>query len=271
MPNLVIGILARIFSNSFLNVFQKLLTNNGESPSVINFYTYLGLAILGFCISPNPVFGVNLVPFILVMGVLGALGNYFIIKALSCGELSTLAPINSYKPVVALIIGILMLGEYPGVSELIGVVLIILGTYILVYQKFMPNKAYLYRALALVFSGTEAVFIKKIIIMTDVKSAFLYWAVAGALFSVLFLFKKSVKFNKFDMKYLFALILMVGIMQYSTNYVFARMNVAYALALFQLSTIVSVCLGVNIFKEKGLIRKLVASTIMILGAVIIIL
>jgi drug/metabolite transporter (DMT)-like permease len=60
-------------------------------------------------------------------------------------------------------------------------------------------------------------------------------------------------------------------MQYSTNFVFANMNVAYALSLFQLSTIVSVFLGVNIFKEKELAKKLIAAIIMILGALCIIL
>ena len=271
MLNLVFGILARIFSNSFLNVFQKLLTNNDEKPSVINFYTYLGLTLLGVLICKNPVFSPNILPSILFMGMLGALGNYFIIKALSCGELSVLTPINSYKPVVALIIGIFMLGEYPGIKELFALLLIILGTYILIGQKFIPNIAYLYRALALIFSGTEAIFIKKIIIMTDISSAFLYWAIAGALFSFFFVFKHSFKFKKTNLKYLLSLIIMVGIMQYSTNYVFSRMNVSYALSIFQLSTIVSVCAGVNVFSEKGLIRKLIASAIMVIGAIIIIL
>lgn len=60
-------------------------------------------------------------------------------------------------------------------------------------------------------------------------------------------------------------------MQYSTNFVFARMNVSYALALFQLSTLLSVFLGVNIFNEKGLKKKIAGSIIMITGAVILIL
>ena len=60
-------------------------------------------------------------------------------------------------------------------------------------------------------------------------------------------------------------------MQYTTNYVFARMNVAYALALFQLSTLVSLFLGVNFFDEKGFVKKLIASLIMLCGATIIIL
>ena len=60
-------------------------------------------------------------------------------------------------------------------------------------------------------------------------------------------------------------------MQYSTNIVFAQINVAYALALFQLSTILSVFLGTKLFNEKHLIKKLLCSTLMILGAIIIIL
>ena len=67
------------------------------------------------------------------------------------------------------------------------------------------------------------------------------------------------------------MILSVGLMQYATNYVFARMNVAYALALFQLSTLISVILGVKMFKERDLMRKLLSAIIMLMGATIIIL
>jgi drug/metabolite transporter (DMT)-like permease len=46
--------------------------------------------------------------------------------------------------------------------------------------------------------------------------------------------------------------------------------VSYALALFQLSTLLSVFLGANIFQEKDFTRKIVASLIMVAGAGIII-
>ena len=271
MINLITGITARIFSNSYLNVFQKKLTNNGEASSVVNFYTYLGLTVLGIIFCPHPLFTIQFLKYILAMGLLGALGNYFIIKALSCGELSALAPINSYKPIVALVIGIFMLGEIPGMNELFGILLIIFGTFILTGQKFSPNIAYLYRFLALIFSGTEAIFIKKVILLTNISSAFLYWAFAGLIFALILAFRHPLKISKPNIKTQLYLIIAVAVMQYSTNYVFSKMNVAYALALFQLSTIVSVFLGVNIFKEEGLIRKLIASAIMITGAVIIIL
>ncbi len=273
MLNLISMILIRIFSNSYLNVFQKILTNNGIKSSVVNFYTYLGLIFVGLIVCPIPIFTSTMLSSILIMGLLGALGNYFIIKALSCGELSTLAPINSYKPVIALIFGIFLLNEIPTFYEIFGIILIIAGTFVLGSNKILYSKATIYRFLALIFSGTEAIFIKKVILLSNIQTAFFYWALAGFIFSAMFvvLSKHSLKIAKNDIKYQLVLVFLVALMQYSTNYVFSKINVAYALALFQLSTILSVFLGVNIFQEKGLFKKIIATIIMITGAVILIL
>lgn len=268
---LIFGILTRIISNSFLNVFQKLLTNFGEKSSVVNFYMYLGLTILGLLFFHNPIININLLTNVLIMGILGALGNYCIIKALSKGELSKLAPINSYKPIVALITGILLLQEIPNIKELIGIILILAGTFVLFNKKINKSEALIYRFFALILSGTEAVFIKKVILLSDINSAFLFWAISGLIFSLIIALKHPLKISISNIKYQILIVISAGLMQYFTNYIFARMNVAYALALFQLSTIISVFLGANIFKEKGMIRKLIASFIMISGAVLIIL
>ncbi len=268
MISIILGILTRIISNSYLNVFQKILTNNGERPSAINFYTYLRLSFISVLLLPHIIFNTTILFNVLIMGILGSLGNYYIIKALSCGQLSALAPINSYKPVVALILGIFLLNEIPTFNDLLGILLIILGTICLTNSNFIFSRAYFYRILALIFSGTEAIFIKKVIILSNISSAFIYWAVAGLFFSFLITLKHKPKIK--NIKPQIALIAMVAIMQYSTNYVFSKINVAHALALFQLSTILSVFLGVNIFKEEGLLRKLIASIIMIIGAILVI-
>lgn len=270
---LYISVLTRIISNSYINVCQKFLTNNGESASIINFYTYLGLAIIAFLICPNPIFTTEILINFFIMGFLGAIGNYFIIKALSCGELSSVAPINAYKPVVALLLGFFILKEIPQIVAVLGIILIILGTIVLSKNNIINSKATLYRILALIFSGSEAIFIKKIIILSDVPSSFLYWALASFLFTLIFALTSGhkLKITKENIKYLFYLILSVTLMQYSTNFVFSKMNVAYALALFQLSTLISIFLGVNIFNEKEFLRKITASIIMLAGATIIIL
>ena len=244
----------------------------GSKSSVINFFSYLGLTVIGAFIAGHIDFSYEIIYTTAIMGLLGTLGNYFIIKALSFGELSSLAPINSYKPVVALIFGMFFLKEIPRLSSLLGIILIIMGSCFILNKISCANKkAVFYRFLALIFSGLEAIFIKKIILLTNVCASFFLWAISGLFFSFLFVLFSKHKLKLPDLKYQSLLILCVFLMQYSTNFVFSKMNVAYALALFQLSVILSVFLGVNIFKEKGLKRKLFASALMIAGAVIIIL
>ena len=273
MLSVLSGILARIVSNSYLNVFQKILTNQNNKPSVVNFYTYFGLTILCICLFPffSLNFSNELLTNFCIMGLLGALGNYYIIKALSIGELSSLAPINSYKPIVAMVIAFLYLKEIPSLFALFGILLIIAGTYILHFGGKYNKSAVFYRVLALIFSGSEAVFIKKIILLTNIPTSFALWAISGLIFSLLFVILSKHKFSLPSVKHLGLLILSVAIMQYSTNFVFSKINVSYALALFQLSTLLSVFLGVNIFKEDGLKQKIAASVVMIIGALIIIL
>ena len=267
------AIILRILSNSSLNVFQKILSAKGEFSSVINFYTYLGLTAICVFIQPQIIYNFEIALNVLLMGFLGALGNYFIIKALSCGELSSLAPINSYKPIVALIFGMILLKEFPGMKELVGIFLIIVGTLILFKGNIIYNRACLFRFYALIFSGIEAIFIKKVILLTNVSTAFFYWACASLIFAILFalISKHELIIKKDNIRYQIILVVLVALMQYSTNYVFSKINVSYALALFQLSTILSVFLGVNIFKEKEFFRKIIASLVMILGAILIIL
>jgi drug/metabolite transporter (DMT)-like permease len=268
---LTVGILSRIISNSFINVFQKKLTATGEMAAVVNFNTYLGLTIMSFWCCQNIHFNPTLFFNIGAMGLFGCLGNYFIIKALSLGDLSTIAPINAYKPIVALIFGMFFLNEIPSIISFLGMSLIIGGTLLLTNHKIILSKAFFYRFVALVLSGTEAIFIKKVIILTDINSAFFFWAFSGLIFSFFLALKHSLKISRQNLLAQILLILMVGLMQYSTNFVFSKMNVAYALALFQLSSILSVILGANLFKETNFIRKLCASLVMVIGASVLIL
>ena len=267
-----LGILIRIISNSYLNVFQKILTKSGQKSSVVNFYTYLGLSFVGIFFLSGISYNNELIYSFLLMGLLGALGNFFIIKALSLGELSSLAPINSYKPIVSMIFGFFLLKEVPSIIAILGVLLIMSGTYFILGGHCNSNKvAIFYRVLALIFSGVEAIFIKKIILLVGITDSFILWAFSGLFFSTIFLLISKNRPIIKSYKYQLLLILAVGVMQYSTNFVFSKMNVAYALALFQLSTLLSVLLGVNIFKEKNLKKKLTGAIIMLIGSVLIIL
>lgn len=283
-----LAVLLRIISNPLGNVFQKKLAANGNHPLIINFLTYLLLSLICVFIAINVQW--YQLPkqfwfYSVLGGITGAIGNGFLVKALEKGDLSVLGPINAYKSVVGIIGGIILLGEIPNLWGLIGIALIVYGSYFVLdttAERFswalLKKKEIQFRVWAMILTAIEAVFIKKIILTSSTTIAFISWCWFGAIFSFLLLFIYRLDFKKETAMvgynnlscYLF-LILCIGIMQLTTNYVLENMEVGYALSLFQLSIILSVILGQRFFKEQDIRKKLIGSTIMITGSIVIIL
>lgn len=282
------AVLLRILSNPFANVFQKQLTAKKNHPLLVNFLTYLLLSFFCIFIALN-VRWLELPQqfwfYSVLGGIAGALGNGFLVKALQKGDLSVLGPINSYKSVVGIVFGILLLHEIPNLWGVIGIVLIIYGSYFVLdttEERFswaiLKKSEIQFRIWAMILTAIEAVFIKKIIIVSSPALAFVSWCWFGAIFSFLLLFayrldfeKELKKVDRSDLSKYVLLVVCVGTMQFTTNYTFDHMPVGYALSLFQLSTIVSVLLGHRIFKELGIRKKLIGTAIMIVGSIVIIL
>lgn len=278
----IISLILRILSNPIANVFQKKLTSK-YSTFIVNSITYGGLCLLILPIILKTDFAsLNHTIWLygVVGGLFGALGNAFLVKALSLGDLSILGPINSYKSVVAMIFGIFLLGEIPSLAGILAVGLVIWGSYFVfdtTDEKFslalFKRKDIIYRFMALVFTALEAIMIKRVILLSDINISFIFWCGFGFLFSLLFALLKQEKAQLPEIKsslQFIGLISMFGLMQYTTNYVFQNMNVSYALALFQLSSVVNVIFGYKFFKETQVKKKLVGTIIMIIGAAIII-
>jgi drug/metabolite transporter (DMT)-like permease len=283
-----IAVLLRIFSNPVANVFQKQLTTKGIHPLFVNFLTYFLLSIvclLAAAFIHWPVLPQQFWFYSLLGGIAGASGNGFLVKALQYGELSILGPINSYKSVVGIIGGIVLLGEVPNLWGILGIALIISGSYFVLdttEERFslalLKKKEIQYRLLAMILTAIEAVFVKKVILASSVTIALMSWCWFGAFFSFILLFVYRLEIKKeakqigssYIGKFAF-LIACVGVMELMTNYTFKHMSVGYALSLFQLSAIVSVLLGYRFFKEQYISKKLIGSAIMIIGSIIIIL
>ena len=121
---------------------------------------------------------------------------------------------------------------------------------------------------------SHIIFIKKVILLSSVSVSFIASSILGAVFSFAILKLNRVEFKIPKMgnfKYYLLTAICFGLMTYTTATVFKRIQVGYALSLFQLSVLVNVFLGWGIFKEKHLLKKLTGSVIIILGAIIIIL
>lgn len=279
--SVLFAVIVRVFSNPFGNVLQKKLAQRGLNSIFISFLTYLILSIFCFFFFWN--YEIKSIPFdfwkySVLAGILGASGNLLLIKALQNGNLSVLGPINSYKSIVGIILGVLFLNEYPNFWGIVGMVLIIGGSYFILDSreekfswKLLKRKDIQFRLGALFFNAIEAIYIKKIILVSDVNLSFVSWCWFGGFFSFLFLLftRISIKsqIQKISKKeiFLFSLLaLSLGLMQFSTNYIFHEIPVGYALCLFQLSIVVSIFLGLKFFQESNGRRKLIGSILIIL-------
>lgn len=282
-----VAVLLRIISNPLANVFQKQLTARSNHPLMVNFLTYLllGIACIFFMFNISwKQLPLDFWLYSLLGGMVGALGNGFLVKALEKGDLSVLGPINAYKAVVSILVGVFVLNEMPTFWGLFGVALIIYGSYFILdttEERFswalLKKSEIQFRIWAMILTAIEAVFVKKIIVASSTLTAFIGWCWFGTLFSFLLLIfykvdiLKEIKQARQSLTKYILLIACVGIMQLTTNYAFDHMPVGYALALFQLSVIVSVILGHRVFSEKDIRKKLIGSAIMIAGSVLIIL
>lgn len=286
---LAIGV--RILVNPVSNVFQKYLTQRQAHPLfvVTGTYALLSVGCLFYLLFSPPAAVPNSFWYnSIIFNGLGVTGNYFLVKSLHHGDLSVLGPINAYKSLVSLVFGFFLLGEIPNAWGIGGMILIIAGSYFVLSRssaskpfswQILRKPEVQYRFLALFLSAIDALYLKKIIVATDANLAFVSWCIGGFLFSftAFLVTQKNRSFRAhFSLlktyKWSFlALGLSAGLMQLSTNYAFDGIQVSYALALFQISALFSVLLGVQIFQETNLWRKLAGAAVMMMGAILIIL
>lgn len=272
----VFAVIARILSNSTANLFQKKATEHSGS-TVTNLYTYFVMSLL--CVIPAcfvdwSVYSVEFWVNVLLAGLLCTVGTIALIEALRFGELSILAPINSYKSVVGLISAFIILGELPCIRDLVCILFIIIGSYFVLDtggEKFslktFSRRDVRLRIFALVCSGIEASFLKKIILMSSYKISLILWCFSGFICSliIILLRKSSLNMKRENFTNCFVIACLLILMQLTTNYVFTKLEVGVALSLFQLSALVSIFLGYKFYSEKEIPKKVFGTVIMILS------
>lgn len=283
-------ILARIFANPCSNVLQKLLTRESAHPLFVICATH---ALLSIAVAPALLFSADELPAefwtnIAICTLLNVAGNSLLVQAVKLSDLSVIGPINAYKAIVSLLPGALLLGELPGVAGLCGMLLIFAGTVFLAegnpaerqpraFVRLFQDRGVRYRLAALVLSASEAVFLKKALVVSSPLTTFAYWSALGfvaSMFAVLLLGRTRLGeelrvFGKCKSTYMM-LFLTTGVMQLSTIVTLEQLQVGYALALFQTSSLVSVILGHRFFAEPNFRRRLGGSLVMVAGAMLIV-
>jgi drug/metabolite transporter (DMT)-like permease len=288
---ITIFILVRVLANPLSNLFQKQLTQQSAHPVFIIAAVHASLAVvcLPLCLTPgmldvsSAVWG-NM----LISAALAVVSNVTLIYALSGTDLSVLGPINAYKSVVGLILGILVLGEKPTGAGAGGVFLIVAGSYFVIdrrvnqplsnaFVRFFRERGIQLRFAALFLSATEAIFLKRAILLSSPWPAFVLWsmlglpiAAAGAVLLLRSELASQVRILRKEFGTFASLAAATAMMQMATLLTFRDLQVGYALALFQLSTLVSVLLGQRYFAERNIRERFIGSLVMAAGAALIV-
>ena len=281
----------RILASPVSNVFQKQLVQRSANPVFIIGATHalltLGCLPLVFVgsLPLDPRFWTNIV----ICAALAVSGNVLLVCALSSTGLSVLGPINAYKSVIGLVLGIFLIGEVPTLMGTAGVLLIVAGSYFVVdrdihqprrhaFAAFFSERGIQFRFAALILSATEAVFLKKALLLSSPLTTFVFWSILGlpvAAAAMALLRRRHLRNELVLLRHNWStylwLAIATGTMQVTTLLTFGKLQVGYSLALFQLSTLVSVFLGYRYFQEGHIPKRLLGSAIMAAGAVLIVL
>jgi len=284
----ILIIAGRILASPLVNVFQKKLTNRHISPDVVvalsyGFFVLFAIPAL-FILQPFH-FGQEFWIYIVLLGVVDAFGNYFLVKSLRTTDLSLFGPLNAFKPVFALAFSAVLLNEIPSLIGVFGVSIIISGSYVLSYKRgkgitgfksLFIDRGILYRFLAIALTAIAAVFSKKTILLSSPIITFVYWSLIGLPLTITLLLFNKVNW-KLELRQIAGYKLNIALLflcfmalQVFTLLTFEKVFVGYSLALFQLSSVLSVLLGAHFFKEKDFAVRLIGSVIMIAGTLLII-
>ena len=223
-------------------------------------------------VSGVPRFTLRFVVVQLVDFPLEVLALLLYMRALRLSPLGLTLPYLSLTPVLLVLTGYLILGEVPGARQLLGVLLVGAGGYLLSGEGWAPLKALLRERgsqlmllVALIYSVTAA--LSKI--LAQESSPLFYSAyyplVLSALFAPFALRRGLFRFNRdlwlaggFNAGMITAHLVAITMTQAS-----------YMLALKRLSGVFGVLYGRLFFRERGFGRRLLAAGLMSLGALLV--
>jgi drug/metabolite transporter (DMT)-like permease len=218
---------------------------------------------------------------LLVSGSLNTLTSILYMKALKYSDLSLVKPITAFTPLFLLVTSPLILGEVPSLLGVCGVMLIVLGSYILNIKEIRKDFLAPFKAL-LREKGVRLMFL--VAFLWSISSNFdkigvtssspIFWIVAVHIFLSLSLFpfaykKLGKEHFRNSVKILIPVGFASGISLLCQMIAIKLTLVAYVISIKRTSSIISVAFGYFFFKEKNIKERLLGAAIMVIGAVLI--
>jgi drug/metabolite transporter (DMT)-like permease len=225
--------------------------------------------------------------FIILSSVAHFFYQAFLCRTYEVGEMSLTYPIARSSPIFVLVIASFLLQEVPSPTAIVGILLVVFGVHLINLRELSlselirpfgmaQKQAVLFALFTALFSAAYSIVDKKgALNMPPILFFYMFFAISGLMFLVYLLSMKErrknywriLKRDKFR-------ITLASVLEFSSYvlilYAFRLSNVAYVVALRQISVIFGVLYGVLLLKERHGKARLLASCIIFLGSFLII-
>jgi uncharacterized membrane protein len=229
-----------------------------------------------------PVLDQTFLLMIVVTALLDTLAAILYMKAIKSSPISLVAPMMMFTPMFLLITSPLILGEFPSVFGLAGIVLIVFGSYMLKIKEAKKGITEPFRALAkekgpLLMLATAFIwsFTGNFDKIGVEHSNPAFWIISHYLLVSLFLLPlvvmKSKTAHKIPSKFwmLAPIGLIAGLGVLAQMFAITMTIVPYVLSIKRTSVLFSVIFGFFFLKEKDIRQRLLGAFIMVIGVLLI--
>ena len=284
----IIALLAAFFSASAAILEKKVLfKEKALSLSLILALFNLILVIPFFFFIDYASLSASGLSVLFFKSILGAIAFLFVMKGIKNLDISKALPLLVLTPGLVAFFAFIILGEPLQPIEIGGMILLLGGTYVLQLRKkeeilepveeSLKPRGHHYIILALILFTVTSILDKALLknykVPLDAFIAFQHLFFAIIFISLAIMYSKNIdlkKSFKVSWKLISALAIITIIYRYSYLYEISIAPVALVLSIKRISVFFAVLIGGKLFKDLSLKRRVIATAIMIIGAVLII-
>ncbi|MBI3486128.1 DMT family transporter [Candidatus Daviesbacteria bacterium] len=251
----------------------------GQFAFLIPFQLLL-LLVLG----QNIILSANFYLIITIAAILDLIAFNFSFWSIKNEEISLISPIASFNPVFVTIFAMIFLKETPSLIKWIGVIIIVLGAYLLnisevkggllkPFKRLFSNRSIQAFLIANLIWGITPVFQKQAIKASSPMMASVSENILVLLFLTPFILRK-IKQNFKDFKEEIPKFLILGSIgslgTFAAYTAFSLVYIGYASAIFKLSTLFSIIIAGVFLKETNIKERLLGGAVMFLGTILLV-
>lgn len=271
-------------SNAIFNYTIKKIMKDID-PFILLTWTYLfgGCFLSLFVFSHGvPDIGPSFIPALVIIVIMGIVSLSLYFFSIKITDISLCIPMLSFTPVFLILTSSIILKESPSIIGIIGICCIVIGAYLISYSRetgvlypfhaMLKHKGVAFMLIVALLFAVGVNFDKILVMQSDpVFSA----AITFLAFGFSFLLLSVIKFRTTNLikrqnviPFLFTGIIL-AVESLTINYAYTLAIVPYVISVKRISILFTVLMGGILLNEQDLRRRLLASSVMVLGAVII--